>query len=115
MTERRKEGGKKRGGVKGGRVRAEDGGGGRKAGREDDTLVVTVRCHVISSSVFLAVSVSLVLHADPENSIVHKIIIIITICDCEVVFLPCQIQLVCSYMIIFLSNTVCLQSKVCNM
>lgn len=77
MTERRKEGGNKGGGVKGGRVRAEDGGGGRKAGREDDTLVVTVRCHVISSSVFLAVSVSLVLHADPENSIVHKIIILL--------------------------------------
>ena len=51
-----------------------EGGGGegvwvgqRREGREHDTLVVIVRCHVIFSSVFLAVSVSLVLHADPKK------------------------------------------------
>lgn len=71
------DGEKKGRGKQGGRSEGREGEDRGRRGREDDTLVVTVRCHVISSSVFLAVSVSLVLHADPENSIVHKIIILL--------------------------------------
>ena len=69
MTERRKEGERDEGGGVGAEKEGVRGGGWgqKRKGRVHDTLVVTVRCHVIFSSVFLAVSVSLVLHADPKN------------------------------------------------